>query len=169
MTQENQTAQNQLEESLSALVDGEATEMELHRILKSDDAELGQKWNRYQLARSAMKKDLSLTAAIDVSAAVSAAIADEALPSATEEQPAKSKGVWGNLGRLGVAASVAGAVILGVQFGSTDAPINVAENAPAVSGQPILGAGTTVRVVGQQAEIIEPIAEDTENQSENLP
>lgn len=46
-------------ESLSALVDGEASELELHRILKSfsDDEQLQNSWLRYNVIRSVLAKD----------------------------------------------------------------------------------------------------------------
>ena len=46
-----------LHESLSAAVDGEAQELELRRVLNAvqDDAELGGKWERLHLIRSAIR------------------------------------------------------------------------------------------------------------------
>ena len=46
-----------LEQSLSALMDGEATEMETHRILKAvaEDQQLREKWKRYHMASAAIK------------------------------------------------------------------------------------------------------------------
>ena len=50
---------DQLFESLSALADGEASEFELHRILKTfgEDPALQERWQRYHLMRAIMRKD----------------------------------------------------------------------------------------------------------------
>lgn len=103
-----------LKESLSAVMDNEADELELRRLLAaSDDPQLRSTWSRYQLARAAMHKDL-LVPHLDIAAAVSAALADEALP-----EPVKavaSRGSWRGLGRMAVAASVTVAVLAGVRL-----------------------------------------------------
>ena len=69
-----------LQESLSAVMDNEADELELRRVLAAagDDAELRGTWSRYQLAREVMHKEL-LEPRLDIAAAVSAALAEEAL------------------------------------------------------------------------------------------
>ena len=85
-----------LEQSLSALMDGEATDIELHRLLKevSEDSELRDKWKRYHM----------------VSSAISAAI---------DEEPAhRQSGLAvfaGSAGRFAIAASVALVAVFGVQ------------------------------------------------------
>ena len=51
-------AKQQLEESLSALVDGEISELELHRVLKASDEDYDQlrdQWTRAHIARAAIK------------------------------------------------------------------------------------------------------------------
>ncbi len=69
-----------LQESLSAVLDNEADELELRRVLSAiDDADTRATWARYQVARAAMHKEL-LMPHLDISAAVSAAIADEVSP-----------------------------------------------------------------------------------------
>ena len=70
-----------LQESLSAVMDNEADELELRRVLAAagDDAELRSTWSRYQIARAVMHKEL-LEPRLDIAAAVSAALAEEALP-----------------------------------------------------------------------------------------
>ena len=103
-----------LQESLSAVMDNEADELELRRVLSAiDDAETRATWSRYQVARAVMHKDL-LDPKLDLAAAVSAALADEAVP-------AKSKSrAWRSLGRLAVAASVTVAVLAGVRLYNHD-------------------------------------------------
>ncbi|MCQ9422537.1 RseA family anti-sigma factor [Pseudomonas sp. LJDD11] len=103
-----------LQESLSAVMDNEADELELRRVLNAiDDAETRATWSRYQVARAAMHKEL-LMPHLDISAAVSAAIADEASPL----KP--GRGPWRTLGRLAVAASVTVAVLAGVRLYNQD-------------------------------------------------
>lgn len=105
-----------LQESLSAVMDNEADELELRRVLSaSDDAELRATWSRYQIARAVMHKEL-LEPRLDIAAAVSAALADEALPVA---RPA-DRSPWRMVGRLAVAASVTVAVLAGVRLYNQD-------------------------------------------------
>ena len=103
-----------LQESLSAVMDNEADELELRRVLNAfDDADTRATWSRYQVARVAMHKDLVLPH-LDISAAVSAAIADEVTPLKASRSP------WRSLGRLAVAASVTVAVLAGVRLYNQD-------------------------------------------------
>ncbi|MBB2494816.1 sigma-E factor negative regulatory protein [Aquipseudomonas ullengensis] len=103
-----------LQESLSAVMDNEADELELRRVLAaSDDNELRATWSRYQIARAVMHKEL-LEPRLDIAAAVSAALAEEAVPA----KPAS--GVWRTIGRVAVAASVTVAVLAGVRFYNQD-------------------------------------------------
>lgn len=99
-----------LQETLSAVMDNEADELELRRVLAAcgEDAELRSTWSRYQLARSVMHREPTLPK-LDIAAAVSAALADEAAP------PKAEKGPWRMVGRLAVAASVTLAVLAGVR------------------------------------------------------
>ena len=99
------------QESLSAVMDNEADELELRRVLAAagDDAELRGTWARYQMARAVMHKEL-LEPRLDIAAAVSAALADEPTPGKVVGAP------WRTLGRVAVAASVTLAVLVGVRF-----------------------------------------------------
>jgi len=101
-----------LQESLSAVMDNEADELELHRVLAaSGDTELRSTWSRYQIARAVMHKEL-LEPRLDIASAISAALVDEAIP---VKAPAP-RGPWRNLGRVAVAASVTLAVLVGVRL-----------------------------------------------------
>lgn len=105
-----------LQESLSAVMDNQADELELRRVLAAnDDPELRATWMRYQVARAVMHKDL-LEPRLDIASAVSAALADEPPPTAVTPQ----RGVWRSVGRLAVAASVTVAVLAGVRFYNQD-------------------------------------------------
>ena len=85
--------------------------MNSRRVLAAcgEDAELRSTWSRYQLARSVMHREPTLPK-LDIAAAVSAALADEAAP------PKAEKGPWRMVGRLAVAASVTLAVLAGVRL-----------------------------------------------------
>lgn len=100
-----------LQESLSAVMDNEADELELRRVLAAcgEDAELRATWSRYQLARAVMHREPAMPK-LDIAAAVSAALADEAAPAPRSRNP------WRNVGRLAVAASVTLAVLAGVRL-----------------------------------------------------
>ena len=101
-----------LHESLSAVMDNEADELELRRVLAADgDTDMRSTWSRYQIARAAMHKEL-IEPRLDIASAVSAALADE--PAITMAKPQRF--AWGNLGRLAVAASVTVAVLAGVRL-----------------------------------------------------
>ncbi|MEO0443470.1 MAG: sigma-E factor negative regulatory protein [Pseudomonadota bacterium] len=152
------TNKEQLNESLSALVDGEASELELRRILKSNDPDVDQQWHRYQVVSHLIRggvelHNLELHNDVNLSASISAAIADE--PALSVQAKNKPSRLWSNLGRLSVAASVAGAVVIGVQFASFNSTSKLAEapTAPVsspVAGNPDLAPDTSVRVVGTQ-------------------
>lgn len=105
-----------LDESVSAVMDGEADELELRRVLAAtgDDPALRERWARYQLARSVMHKQ-TVMPGLDLASAVSAAIAAEESPAVV----APAKRSWSQLGRLAVAASVTLAVLAGVRFYNT--------------------------------------------------
>lgn len=122
-----------LQESLSALMDNEADELEIRRVLQSSESDpaLRSTWNRYQLARAVMHKE-PWQPKLDLSAGIAAVIADEPAPIMAEP---KAPRVWQNLSRLAVAASVTMAVLVGVnmfnQDGSSE-PAMVAELPPVV-------------------------------------
>jgi len=104
----------QLRESVSALMDGEADELEVRRVLAADNAgQVRDTWSRFQSQRESMRgnSDHQRFAHLDISQRVSAAIADE--PSLATSSGASSwlKGVGG----FAVAASVTFAVVLSVQ------------------------------------------------------
>ena len=104
-----------LQESLSAVMDDEADELELRRVLAEagGDAELRATWARYQVARAVMHREL-LEPRLDMAAAVSAAIAEETPPVVAR------RGTRRLLGRMAVAASVTVAVLVGVRFYNQD-------------------------------------------------
>ena len=66
-----------LQESLSALMDNEADELEVRRVLQAADQDpaLRSTWARYQMARSVMHKE-PWQGSIDLSAGIAAALQD---------------------------------------------------------------------------------------------
>lgn len=110
-----------LKESLSAMADGEASELELRRILQtmnngeSEADALRDRWQRYQLASAAMRKQPAMLD-IDVSSAISEAVQSEPTHSASKtKESGKKPSILINLARLGIAASIAGAMVIGLQ------------------------------------------------------
>ena len=155
-----------LAESLSALMDNQASELEIQRLLKAleSDPELKTTWSRYQLASAGLKGDLPIMASSDFAARVSSAIdAEEShsiQPQVTQMQVAQAGQAgnvvalpsrwWQQVGRVAVAASVAGALIVGVQQYQSGAAPQSAEFA----------ANPTV---------ISPVATNAETKAANLP
>ncbi len=108
-----------LHESLSAVMDNEADELELRRVLAaSEDAEVRAVWSRLQVARAAMHKEL-LEPRLDLAGAVAAAIAKDEAPApavaAASESQAPQRSRWTGFYRVAVAASVTVAVLAGVR------------------------------------------------------
>ncbi|WP_459208042.1 RseA family anti-sigma factor [Pseudomonas sp. MLB6B] len=135
-----------LQESLSAVLDNEADELELRRVLSAvEDSETRATWSRYQVARAAMHKEL-LMPNLDIASAVSAALAEEAAPAKVQ------KGPWRGIGRLAVAASVTVAVLAGVRLYNQDEitgaelaqqqPVQQALSAPQAQGPAVLAGYT---------------------------
>lgn len=122
-----------LQESLSALMDNEADELEIRRVLQCSESDpaLRSTWDRYQMARAVMHKE-PWQPKIDLSAGIAAVIAGEPEPVAAPKAPR----VWQNLSRLAVAASVTMAVLVGVnmfnQDGAPADPAMVADLPPVV-------------------------------------
>ncbi|MCP8899197.1 sigma-E factor negative regulatory protein [Gilvimarinus xylanilyticus] len=142
--------EEQLAESVSAAVDNQASELELARVLKSSGSNraVRETWSRYQLASAAMRKELPEQMAPTGFA--------DSISSALEQEPplrasaGQSKWLLG-LGRAAVAASVAGAVIIGAQLyqqDSLEAGAMVAD-AGASSG----AAGATTASADQHAPV----------------
>jgi sigma-E factor negative regulatory protein RseA len=123
-----------LQETLSALMDDEASELEVRRVLQAteQDPALRSTWDRYQVARSVMHKE-PWQGNIDLSAGIAAALANEPTPTATA-QPAKAgmSALWQNMGKLAVAASVTVAVLVGVRMVNQD----VSPGEPAMAERP---------------------------------
>ncbi len=113
-------------EQLSALMDGDLSEIEVLNELGTDPA-LQDTWSRYHLIGDAMRGDLPVNLQLDLSDSIMLALEDEpailapkpAQPAAPQVQPAKVipfvRRFGQQVGQYAIAASVAAAVIFGVQ------------------------------------------------------
>lgn len=108
-----------MRESLSALLDDEANELELERVLKhiADDDGLRQTWVRYNLVRSATAGQLNDHSnqhlGMDISAGVRAAIDDDSRAAGSRDSLRNR--LFKPLASVAVAASVAATVVIGGQ------------------------------------------------------
>ncbi|MDH0432365.1 RseA family anti-sigma factor [Aeromonas caviae] len=114
-------------EQLSALMDGDLSEIEVLNELGTDPA-LQDTWSRYHLIGDAMRGDLPVNLQLDLSDSIMLALEDEpailapkpAQPAAPHVQPAGKvipfvRRFGQQVGQYAIAASVAAAVIFGVQ------------------------------------------------------
>lgn len=123
-------SKKRLTESVSALVDGEVSELELHRILKelelegsmnpceSNNQTISQKWSQYNLISQAMAS--TPLKGKDISQSVSDAIAREPnqkIHFLQDVFQAKS------MARFAIAASVAFTAVVGVQYLNNSSPL----------------------------------------------
>lgn len=106
-------------ESLSAVMDGMAHELEMRRVLQAcaTDPALRQQWLRYQAVSAALHKEvLPQSQSLQFADAVQRAIADDAV-SATKVPSRKAGTSWSRaLSKVAVAASVALAVVIVAQW-----------------------------------------------------
>lgn len=116
-------------EAMSALLDGEASEMDLARVLRAvDEPELRADWVRQQRIRSALRGEPESIATIDVTAGVRAAL---------ESRPSKARHP---LIGVAVAASFTVAVVFGgQQYLGAHAPVAM----PQVPGGVVAVQGTS--------------------------
>lgn len=110
--------QDRINESFSALLDGEASEMDIQRLLKAmeSDPERVQDWHQLSRVQGALRGDV---------------LVDVAVQSQAQQQPQADQTTsrWPlRLGQFGVAAAVATVVIVGAQWSlqTPTAPTQVA-------------------------------------------
>ncbi len=106
-----------LRESLSALLDGEATELETRRVLANieTDSEARATWSRYQIASRAIGGERQAFSGIDLSSSISAVIAEEDAHAIGDTDTATAAtridsrpgGFLSQVGKVAIAASVA--------------------------------------------------------------
>jgi len=107
---------DRMRESLSALIDGEANELELERVLSriSDDGELRRSWMRYSAASAIISGQRVALLDRDISGLVSDAIAEERAETSAKRATLGQR-LLRPVASLAVAASVAATVIIGGQ------------------------------------------------------
>jgi len=147
-------------ESLSALLDDEANELELERVLSqlTADDDLRQTWTRYNLAQQALHGHQRANLDWDISKRVRSALADTKPDAAISASPQVGNRLLRPLISFGVAASVALTVVVGgrqiAQLSSADSYGN--NSAVSASASPVglvnsLGATTVQASYGMQA------------------
>lgn len=162
-----------LRESVSALVDDEAQELELHRVLANmdGDEELRKTWKRYQAASFTMKRQMDCRYDLDISDRVAAALADEPAIEVNVGEVEKSR-----LGKvlkpvlsMAVAASAAFLVIFAVQVGDQNQPSGqiAAGNQPLttnlIAGSSAISDGLTT----VSSEVMTPVEKRLQSLIEN--
>lgn len=142
------------QEQLSALMDGDLSDVEVLNELGTDPA-LQDTWARYHLIGDAMRGDLPVNLQLDLSDSIMLALEDEPTilapkpvqPAAPQVHRAKVlpllRRVSQQVGQYAIAASVAAAVIFGVQQyqGQDGIPAN-----PVLNTIPVGGSATPVSV-----------------------
>lgn len=132
-----------INESLSALMDGEADELEVRRLLNQleQDHELRATWHRYQLLGAVMRGEPVAT--VDLSQGIRQALDGEPMDDLPHSVPAAVpvSPRWRWLASGAVAASVMLAVLVGVQWQHTES---------AGGGVPLAQQAEPAAVVEQQ-------------------
>ena len=147
------------EESLSALMDNEADELEMRRLLKNapNDQALADTWRRYNLVRSVLQHEEVVPVSSAASSRILEAIAAEEayVPDSTQHlQKSVKPQLWQTFGRTAIAASVALAAYVGFQSLLVD-PLSqapVASSSPSVNSlapNSQLASGTSVEFDAQ--------------------
>ncbi len=132
-----------LKESLSALLDGEADELELQRLLaQSERGELRSLWSRYHQVRNVFGIEDARLHTLDVSHAVARAIGNHELAapltstSASQQQALVRARRESRIWKMGaVAASVVGAFVLGLSLQQAHKPAANVDPARALAVQ----------------------------------
>lgn len=157
----------QKHEQMSAFMDGE---LPASSVIDSvgEESELRDKWNRYHLARSVMRNELPDGKLIDISASVAAAL--DAEPVVLAPNATKSNSLFSQFtakvipfakqsGQFAVAASVAAAVIIGVQTynkpDTTEPFTTLATGAPQGGLAPVSLNQTRVLPLEEEQSVIE--------------
>ena len=117
-----------LRESISALMDDEANELELQRVLSNVDDDLATVWNRYHQVRQVVREcdrdvmniDIraSLSLALDESVADKEPFSSEIATAGTVAPPSGATKRFSLARSFAIAASIVVAVVVGVQYQS---------------------------------------------------
>lgn len=171
-------------ERLSALMDGEIFDSELiHTILQ--DVSLQKRWESYHLIRDSFRGDINEVIHLDITGKVEQALASEPIqiaPDAIPEsqpEPASWRLMpfwrklrpWANqITQVGVAASVAVAVIAGVQnYNTSNIETDGKSDSPIFNTVPIMGAASPVSLnVSNDQLFAQPQTEQLEQRNRRL-
>ncbi|WP_108125963.1 hypothetical protein [Saccharospirillum mangrovi] len=124
--------QDRINETFSAFLDGEASEMDIQRLLKAmeSDPERIQDWHQLSRVQGALRGDVLVDVAVQ--------------PQAQDEPTREQSGSrWSlRLGQFGVAAAVATVVIVGAQWSlqTPTAPTQLALDTPAAQTEDVAAA-----------------------------
>ena len=138
-----------LKASLSALLDNEADQLELRRVLKAaqQDPELLATWQRYSTVQAVLR-DGAMPLSRDFAARVASAVA--------AETPVRSSGLapWQeNLAKLAIAASVAAVFFVALQVGLTPVSNDTPQLVDATPAQIVEPAPSLVADVPEQVDM----------------
>lgn len=110
---------DKVQESLSALMDNEADDLELRRILKKMPGQgdaLKEKWARYHLISASLKQEVHSRPAVDLLSGIHAILDEEPIPVRPAASASRLPGVFRYLGQSAIAASVALGVLFTAQY-----------------------------------------------------
>ena len=118
MTEKNtENSADAIRETLSAMLDNEASELEIRRVLREVEQEtdlgnsvLADQWRRFALVQESLKHDVSLLSE-NFASRVASAIDAEPVPNPADSSP--FSGWRENLTKFAVAASVAAVALYG--------------------------------------------------------
>jgi len=153
-------------EALSALLDGEADDLELRRLLKSLDSdtenaeELLRQWQRYHLAQDVLH-DRGVPVSDSLASRISGQLELEEVYQAEKSSPAAGSGWQNTLSKMAIAASVAAVFVVALQINPNPAaPGPTIANSEPVSESPRQSAGFGPMLVADSAEMtVDPAAE----------
>ncbi len=154
--------EQRLRESLSALMDDEANELEVERVLSraADDGDVRGTWVRYHAVRAVVRKEDSPYGGFDVSSRVRAALAEGTAPRAQTLRDRLS-GFTQPLAGFAVAASVAAVVVVGgMQLNDVESPVveqpAIAVSPPGMVGGPFGATAVPASYGATQASGLQP-------------
>lgn len=156
----------QQQETLSALFDGETSEFEARRLLSEIDDNDRQRWQRYQLIRDASTNKLDEGQfTFNIADKVAAAIEAEDAPSLEKAPATAVKTQWFKpVVGFAAAASVAFVAVLGIQDPDMVSPGFIADGNVSASQLQISGDQGLSQVSGSSP--IEPLAGENRNRDE---
>jgi sigma-E factor negative regulatory protein RseA len=126
---------DRLRESVCGLVVGEADELELRRLLASDDEVVRTAWRDFHVVRDSISGVDMRFAQFDISQRVQAALADEIISA-----PSLTARWWRPVASFAVAASVATVVAVGARHFNSDIGGEAIAQTPTVS--PVVASST---------------------------